>query len=163
MNPLVSWSSRAIASCGFLTYIPARLCAEGSYRTGAGLIGSLAGLFTAFAIPAEPLSAGVVLAGALCLSVSISDYAEEAMGRKDDPRIVLDEWIGYWFSVAFLPKTWAVLIAALILFRIFDVLKPFGIKRLSNLPGGWGVVMDDVLAGIFANLILQAAQWIHPF
>jgi len=163
MNPVVGWMSRAIASCGFLTYLPARFFPPSSSRTGAGLIGTLAGALTIKAIPADPLGCAVVMAGALLISVSIGDYAEESMGRKDDPRIVIDEWVGYWFSVAFLPHTPIVLISAFILFRVFDVLKPLGIKKLSNLPGGWGVVMDDIAAGVITNLILQSARWMNLF
>ena len=96
-----------------------------------------------------------MLIGVLLMSVAISDYAQELFGVKDDPRIVIDEFVGFWFAMAFLPHAWPVIIAAFILFRVFDVFKLPWIRRLQNLPGGWGVVMDDVAAGILTNLLLR--------
>jgi phosphatidylglycerophosphatase A len=95
------------------------------------------------------------------ISVVVSDVAEEAMGRHDDPRIVIDEWIGYWVTMAFNSRSLAAMGLGFILFRIFDVLKPSWVRRSGELPGGWGVVMDDVLAGIFANVILQIVRCTH--
>jgi phosphatidylglycerophosphatase A len=68
---------------------------------------------------------------------------------------VIDEWIGYWVSAAFLPRTPLVLGAAFILFRIVDTIKPLGIDRLGHLTGGWGVVLDDVAGGILVNAVLH--------
>ncbi len=93
--------------------------------------------------------------GALFISVAVSDVAEERLGEKDDQRIVIDEWVGYLASVALLPKTPLVLAAGFVLFRIVDTLKPIGINRFASLPGGWGVVMDDVAGGILVNALLR--------
>jgi phosphatidylglycerophosphatase A len=158
----LAWATRALASCLYLSYLPS--CWRGSVTrfTGAGLIGSAAGVLTANRLPQNPISTWIVLLGAFCVSVAVSDYAEELMGRKDDPRIVIDEWMGMWVAIAFLPRTLPTLALAFVLFRIFDVMKPSWIRRSGELPGGWGIVMDDVLAGAAANVLLRLIGTIHP-
>ena len=146
----------ALASCFFLTYPLVRWSkARGLRWTGAGFIGTLAGLLTANYLPSDPLRCGFTLIGALGISVVISDIAEELLGQKDDQRIVIDEWVGYWTSVALLPKTPVCLLSAFVLFRVVDTWKPLGLNGLARLPGGWGVVMDDVAGGLLVNAILR--------
>ncbi len=88
------------------------------------------------------------------LSIYVAGQAETLYGKADDQRIVIDEIAG--FQVAMLPVaiTGLHLCLAFVLFRIFDIWKPFPLGRLQNLPGGWGVVADDIGAGIYAGLIL---------
>lgn len=74
---------------------------------------------------------------------------------KDSYRVVIDEVAGMWVTMLFVPADWRFLLAGLLLFRIFDIWKPLYIKRTEALPGGWGVMMDDVLAGVYANIVLQ--------
>lgn len=159
---LVRWASRALASCFFLTYpVESFARRRGWTFTGSGLVGSLAGLLCARFLPTDPLKSVFTLVGVVLLSVVISDIAESDLKTKDDQRIVIDEWAGYLISVAFLPLTPGYLWAGFILFRIFDSTKPLGIRRLGHLPGGWGVVMDDVAAGGLAQLVLQLFLLCH--
>ncbi len=90
----------------------------------------------------------------LALSLYVSQKAEDIYQKKDDQRIVIDEIIG--LQITMLPVTINVLnlCAAFVLFRVFDIWKPFPVKNLQGLPGGWGVVMDDVAAGIYAAIVL---------
>ena len=118
---------------------------------------ALAALLYWFVFPHNSIFVLFVLLPVLAVSIPISTEAEKLFGKKDDSRIVIDEIVGYWFSVIFLPYSIKLAVAAFILFRVGDVIKPFYIKKSQNLPGGWGVVMDDVFAGILTNLILQAA------
>jgi phosphatidylglycerophosphatase A len=74
---------------------------------------------------------------------------------KDSYRVVIDEVAGQMIALLFVPLSAVNLIIGLILFRFFDILKPLGIRKMENLPAGTGVMMDDVLAGIYANLVLQ--------
>ena len=74
---------------------------------------------------------------------------------EDPSKVVIDEIIGVWISLLFLPLTWQNILIGFILFRIFDIAKPFGIRRLEAVKNGWGVMLDDVLAGIYANVCLQ--------
>ena len=85
----------------------------------------------------------------------IAGRAEGLLGKKDHPSIVIDEVAGYLVSVAMLPGTWAIIIAAFILFRFFDVVKPYPLKRLQNLHGGVGIMSDDIGAGVYTNLVLR--------
>ena len=88
-------------------------------------------------------------------SILVSHMAEKVYGKKDDQRIVIDEVIGIWISLVFLPKTLLFTVLGIIVFRIFDIKKPFFIKSVQSVKGGLGVVIDDVLAGILTNFSLQ--------
>jgi len=74
---------------------------------------------------------------------------------KDPARVVIDEVAGMCISLLFIPVSIKYVIAALILFRFFDIVKPLFIRKLEKFPGGWGIMFDDVLAGIYANIVLQ--------
>jgi phosphatidylglycerophosphatase A len=74
---------------------------------------------------------------------------------KDSYRVVIDEVAGMWVSLLFVPITTPTLVAGLVLFRFFDITKPLYIRRMEKLPGGVGVMMDDVLAGVYTNILLQ--------
>ena len=79
----------------------------------------------------------------------------ETVWGKDSNRVVIDEVAGMGVSMLFLPVTWKYIVSAFILFRFFDIAKPLFIRRLERFPGGWGVMADDLLAGIYSNLIMQ--------
>ena len=93
------------------------------------------------------------------LAIFISGRAETIYSNKDDQRIVIDEIAG--FQVAMLPVaiTGLNICAAFVLFRIVDIWKPFPVNRLQDLPGGWGVVIDDVAAGIYAGVIILSLNY----
>ena len=74
---------------------------------------------------------------------------------KDPSEVVIDEIVGIWISLWFLPQGWWYSLAALGLFRLFDIYKPLYIRRMETFKGGWGIMMDDVLAGIYANIAVQ--------
>jgi phosphatidylglycerophosphatase A len=98
----------------------------------------------------------ITLIAFIFLSVWISENAEIFFGKRDDPRIVIDEMMGFLITMLWVPKTVRFIILGFFLFRFFDILKPFPIRRLEKrLKGGWGVVLDDVMAGVYANIILQ--------
>lgn len=88
-------------------------------------------------------------------------------GVGDDPRIVIDEFAGLWVALLGAPSTWAGALAGFVLFRLFDVLKPWPIRWVERrVPGAFGVMADDVVAGIAALIVLQlaflAAGWPTP-
>lgn len=74
---------------------------------------------------------------------------------KDPSKVVVDELIGVWIAVLWIPLEWKWLWIGFILFRFFDIAKPLFIRRLEKIKGGWGVMLDDVLAGVYANIVLQ--------
>lgn len=79
----------------------------------------------------------------------------EAHYGTDPGLIVIDEMIGQWTALLFLPHTAWVLAAAFVLFRLFDIFKPLGINALQKLPGAYGVLLDDILAGIYSFMLIQ--------
>lgn len=74
---------------------------------------------------------------------------------KDSSRVVIDEAAGMMISLLLIPVTTVHMAAAFVLFRFFDIVKPLYIRKAESIPGGWGVMMDDVLAGVYSNLVLQ--------
>jgi len=96
------------------------------------------------------------------LSSWISEKAESLFGRRDDPRIVIDEMLGFFITLLWIPKTALSMGVGFLLFRFFDILKPFPIRYLEKrLKGGYGVVMDDVVAGVYGNIILRVGISLH--
>jgi phosphatidylglycerophosphatase A len=135
-----------IATIGFLGYIP----------FAPGTIGSLFALVL-FLLTSPSLHAhlAIILAGGL-LGIHASTVAEKILTEKDSGKIIIDEFIGFYVSVFYLPKTFGFLIAAFLLFRFFDILKPLFISKLEKtLSGGLGVMTDDLVAGIYTNMVLQ--------
>lgn len=99
----------------------------------------------------------------LAFSVYVAQQAENIYKKKDDQRIVIDEIIG--FQITMLPVSINVLslCAGFVLFRIFDILKPFPVKNMQGFPGGWGIVADDVAAGIYAGATLWLLTYFLKF
>jgi phosphatidylglycerophosphatase A len=87
---------------------------------------------------------------------------EEALGVEDPGLVVIDEVVGMFVSLLFLPGTWPVIAAAFVAFRVFDIVKPWPAGRLEHVPGGWGVMADDVMAGVYANLTVHVLLWLRP-
>lgn len=134
-----------------------------------GTWGSVAGLlyYTVFFLDRVGL-VGTLLVTAVVgyLAVAFCGEAEFRLGRKDPGEVILDEFVvmplcflGWPAQVGPMPR-WAVLLAGFALFRLFDILKPFGISKLQDLPGGWGVVIDDVAAALAACGTLHLIVWI---
>ena len=98
----------------------------------------------------------VITLALLAVGIWSANEVEQQWG-KDNYRVVIDEIAGMCISLLFMPITVKSLLAGLVLFRLFDIVKPFGIRKLEKLPGGWGVMLDDVLAGVYANVLVQAA------
>lgn len=90
------------------------------------------------------------------MGVFSGDEVEVDWG-KDSSRVVIDEVSGMLIAILFLPHNLYILAGGLVLFRFFDILKPLGIRKLEALKGGTGVMADDVLAGIYSNVLLQLA------
>jgi phosphatidylglycerophosphatase A len=103
-----------------------------------------------------------VIALSFVIGVWLCDVTARNLGVHDHPGIVWDEFVGLWISCIALPAGWPWLLAAFVLFRFFDILKPWPIRWLdSKVPGGLGIMVDDVLAGLFALALLQIATvWI---
>jgi phosphatidylglycerophosphatase A len=95
------------------------------------------------------------------LGIIGSNKLRDDWGR-DPSRTVVDEMVGMWISLMWVGTGWIPLFAAFILFRFFDIAKPLGIRYTERLPGGLGVMTDDILAGIYTNAILQITLMLVP-
>jgi phosphatidylglycerophosphatase A len=96
-----------------------------------------------------------VLAG---VGVWAADHVIARTGLKDPQIVVIDEVVGVLLTLAASAPTWTSLVAGFVLFRIFDQWKPWPARSLESLPGGWGVVMDDVAAGVWGAAVLGALR-----
>ncbi len=84
-----------------------------------------------------------------------------AIWEHDASKIVIDEIVGVWIAVFAMPFQWQYYLYALLLFRFFDITKPLYIRRLDNMGGDWSVMLDDVLAGIYSLIVLQALYFLN--
>ncbi len=138
--------------------------AEGAYAGRSpfapGTAGTVVGVLLYLCLKGVPL-VSYVIACALATGIGIwaAGEAERMLGRKDAPSIVIDEIAGYLISMVMVPSNWEYIVAAFFLFRLFDVIKPWPLRRLQDLHGGLGVVIDDVGAGIYTNVVLQIAAY----
>ena len=135
---------KIIATCwrvGYISYAP-------------GTAGSVVGWILYCLIPADPL---IKLAACLIVTaggVFSSGVAARQLGEEDPREIVIDEVAGMMIALLWLPHNFILHLSAFFLFRFFDIFKPGFIRKAEDLPGGWGIMMDDVCAGLVTNLIL---------
>ena len=131
---------------------------SGLLKPGPGTWGSVAALllWAAYAWVVQPrafalnaaLAIGIVIV--VALGVPAATIAERESGRHDPGFVVIDEVAGQWIALLGCPFDWRHALIALVLFRLFDVTKPPPARQLERLPDGWGIVFDDVAAGLYA-------------
>ena len=141
----------AVATVGGLGYAP----------VAPGTFGSAAGLLVWWLLPASPVVQGVVIVAIFIAGSWGGNVAEEHFGRTDPGQVVIDEVMGMLITLFLNPVGWVGALAAFFLFRVFDVIKPYPANRLEQLHGGVGVMADDAMAAVYANLALRAARhWV---
>ena len=147
----------------------ARLGPLGRNLPAPGTWGSLAGLlyFTVFfAHGLSPFGLLVLNAAGIYLAIAFCGEAEVRLGRRDPGEVILDEFVAMplcflgWVPLTWIWPSWVVLLVGVAWFRVFDILKPFGIRRLQYLPAGWGVVADDLAAAFAACAALHGSVWL---
>jgi phosphatidylglycerophosphatase A len=128
-----------------------------------GTAGSLVGLLLFWPLRRLPggIQVGVVVVCFLIGTAAASSLARR-VGSKDPGIVVVDEVVGMWASLLFLPFTAGTAALGFVLFRVMDVVKPYPARQLEDLPGGWGIMSDDLMAGIYANLALRVALLVWP-
>jgi phosphatidylglycerophosphatase A len=121
-----------------------------------GTAGTLVGLVTFWPLVALPrtVQVGAIIVVSL-VGVWAASLVARREGRKDPGLAVVDEIVGMWISLFWVPWSLKTVVAAFLLFRVMDVVKPFPARQFERFPKGWGIVADDVMAGIYANLVLQ--------
>lgn len=132
------------------------------------------GIATVFGVgklPVAPGTWGSLVAGLVWYFSNLADYQDyfigltllviiigiwsgsryaQAKGHSDPSEVVIDEWAGQWIALWFVPQVWFMGGMAFILFRVFDIAKPWPIRKLETVSGSWGIMLDDLAAGIFA-------------
>ena len=129
-----------------------------------GTFGSLLGLGLGW--PLMILGGWSSLLSGTVLMVALGIWAAEGvarrLGRTDPGEAVVDEIAGQMLTLLFLPPTFAAMGLGFLFFRFFDIVKPFPARRMEALPGGLGIMMDDLVAGVYANLAVQALAYLFP-
>lgn len=138
-----------ISTCGGIGYFP----------RFPGTIGSIVGLVLFFPLRGIPLFPYLIFLMALfMLGVWSANRSESFFKRKDANHIVIDEVLAVFLVSYFLPHTWPWWLAGLIVFRVFDISKPPPIRMFERLPGGWGVMVDDVIAAGYSLGLLHLVK-----
>ncbi|MFT4061399.1 MAG: phosphatidylglycerophosphatase A [Edaphocola sp.] len=135
----------------------------GHIRKGGGTVAAAVAVVAWYAVFKNDYRGGwpvLLTAAVLLVGVWAGNVVEKDWG-KDSSKVVIDEVAGMWVSLLWVPVQWGWLVAAFVFFRFFDIAKPLGIRRMEALKGGWGVMADDVLAGIYANICLQLAMPVY--
>lgn len=142
----------AVASAGYVGYVP----------VASGTVGCLVGLplfwvFDAIRAVSVPLYLGA-FAAAVAGAIWVAGRADAYLGEHDSHKIVIDEVVGYLAATLFLVPTLGTALLAFVVFRVLDVIKPYPAGVIdAHLPGGAGVVLDDVVSGFYANAIVRLA------
>lgn len=135
-----------IATLGFIGFIP----------FAPGTVASLCAFIIFILLKPSPVLHVLILLVAIPIGIISSHHAERILNDKDSRHIVIDEFCGYFFSVLLIPFSISYAVAAFFLFRVFDILKPFPIRKIETaLSGGKGIMADDIVAAIYTNAILQ--------
>jgi phosphatidylglycerophosphatase A len=123
-----------------------------------GTAGSAVALVILWLVPFSPAGLVAFFVVVTLAGTWAAHVAEAALGEKDPGAIVIDEVAGMTLAVLALPRTVPVLLTAFVLFRVFDVVKPFPAGRAQALPGGLGVMVDDLIAGLYALVVVAALR-----
>ncbi|MBI3318567.1 MAG: phosphatidylglycerophosphatase A [Candidatus Omnitrophica bacterium] len=136
---------RTIATVGGLGYCP----------VAPGTLGSLVGLGIAWILSGSPFQQGIGCLVVIGLALWSAGPAAREMNGADPKPVVIDEVAGMMVALAALPANRAVYLAGFLLFRLLDILKPGPLRRVEKLPGSWGILLDDLAAGLLTNLMVR--------
>ena len=146
---------RTLATGFFISYLPA-LVIPFKKNTGAGFLGTLWGIPLVYVLPQDYLLYSICLLVFWVFAVLVCKKVQlKSTGSHDNPKIVIDEIAGYLTAMLFLPRTWMYFLTAFVLFRLFDTLKPWFVKTFDRMENAFGIVFDDVAAGLMANILIQ--------
>ena len=143
-----------IATVGYCGYSP----------IAPGTAGSIAGLVVYLLVwwTRSPLVEVSLIVVTFVIGTWAATHAERYFGAIDPGPVVIDEVLGMLVTLAFIPAGWTAAVCGFVLFRIFDVIKPFPANKLEHFHGGFGIMADDAMAGIYANLALRLGMWLLP-
>jgi phosphatidylglycerophosphatase A len=136
----------------------ASVLGAGYAPVASGTVGSLVTAVALWLLPFTPYRIAVTLVVVVLLGIWAGSRVERVLGRKDPGLIVIDEVAGMLLSMILLPRRLPVLITAFLLFRLFDVWKPFPARESQALTGGMGVMVDDLIAGLYTLVLIMGAR-----
>jgi len=125
-----------------------------------GTFGSAAGLVLWWLLPASPVAHAIAIIAVFVVGAWSGSIAERHFHRSDPGQVVIDEVLGMLITLFLVPVGWPGAIAGFFLFRAADIVKPYPANRLERLHGGLGVMADDAMAAVYANLALRACLWV---
>jgi phosphatidylglycerophosphatase A len=139
--------------------------AQGAYSGRApiapGTAGTVVGVLLYLLIKdLGPLGYSAVCAAVIAIGTWAAGRLDRMFGTKDNSTIVIDEIAGFLLALYFLPFSWGIVAAGFFLFRAFDIVKPWPLRRFERIPGGPGVMLDDLGAGVYTNIVLQVAGYL---
>jgi phosphatidylglycerophosphatase A len=140
----------AIATVGGIGYVP----------FAPGTFGSAAGLLVWWLLGPSAISQGAAIVVVFAVGIWSASACERHFCRTDPGHVVIDEVLGMLITLFLNPVGWAGALGGFLLFRIADVIKPFPANRFESLHGGLGVIADDAMAGVYANLALRLCIWL---
>ena len=140
-----------IASVFYIGYLP----------VAPGTLGSLVGLIVYYFVKDNPITMGVAILIVTALGFLTAGRAEKIFGGKDPDEIVIDELSGMLISLYLLPSSMGYVVSGFILFRFFDIVKPKPIQSFEKLKGSLGIMSDDLIAGLYANMALQIVYMLN--
>jgi len=136
----------------------------GYFPIAPGTAGSAAGLVVYLLVwwAHSPVLEGALIAIVFATGTWAATHAERFFGGIDPGPVVIDEVLGMLVTLAFIPVGWSGALAGFFIFRVFDVIKPYPANRLEKFHGGFGIMADDAMAGVYANLVLRLLIWLLP-
>jgi phosphatidylglycerophosphatase A len=105
---------------------------------------------------------GIVIALVIVVGVWVAGVVEKESSKKDPSVVVVDEVAGMLLSLYLIPLSWTGLIVGFFVFRLFDIVKPYPCRRVEKLHGGVGIMADDLIAGVYTNIVLRLASLVWP-
>lgn len=145
--------AQLVATCGYVGYAP---MAPGTFGSAVGV-----GLWLLL-VHVGATAEVVAILVSMALGVWSAGVVERALGKTDPGVVVIDEVLGMLVTLFWLPLTPLGVGVAFLVFRTFDVVKPWPASRLEGLPGGWGIMADDAMAGIYGNLAMRLFVALAP-
>jgi phosphatidylglycerophosphatase A len=136
----------------------------GYFPIAPGTAGSVAGVFLDQALRATLTSVihGLVIVLVSVVGVWVASIVEKESSKKDPSLVVVDEVAGMLLSLYLIPLSWIGILVGFLVFRLLDIVKPFPCRRAEKIPGGVGIVADDLIAGVYTNIILRLASLVWP-
>lgn len=144
----------AVATFGYVGFFP---IAPGTAGSAAALV-----VYAVERWVGAPAFEVLVVAAVCAAGLWASTRSEALLGGTDPGPVVIDEVAGMLLTLLWLPLSIGGVVAGFLLFRVFDIVKPFPARRLEQLPAGWGVMLDDVVAGVYGHVALRLLVWALP-